>query len=274
MVWCVRSPKDVAIFTEVPKLKNPMKKQFLFSVALALPFMAGAQVTTLSPNVLLYGTENLLGTGTYNSDPTAGATLVGLAPGAVTFASLIQGHGFPFSPAPGDYPGTDQIYVGSDQTAYDDGYSQSATRIAGPQIVSFDYSSLVPAGTILQSLTLGIASDDFQNAAFGNPFTATINGQVDTALTATLNSLNETGPVTQLFTIGIDPSTLTANDVLNLTIDEGGNGGDGWAEDYFTVGVTTESVPEPSSWFMWAAGMSTLAGVAPQILSNIKRKRN
>jgi hypothetical protein len=251
-----------------------MKKQFLFFAALTLPVIVGAQVTALSPNVLLYGSENLLGTGTYSSDPTAGATLAGLAPGAVTFANLSQGHGYPFSPSPGDYPGTDQIYVGPDQMAFDDGYSSAPTRIAGPQVVSFDYSSLVPAGTIVETLTLGIASDDFQNAVFGNPFTATINGQVDTTLTTTLNSLNETGPITQLFTIGIDPATLEANNVLNLSINEGGNGGDGWAVDYFTIGVTTESVPEPSGWCMWAAGMSTLAGFAPQILSNLKRKRS
>jgi hypothetical protein len=232
-----------------------MKNQFLLFAALALPIAASAQTTLLSPNVLLYGTENLLGNGTYNGDPTARATLACLAAGDVTFAALAQGHGFPFSPAAGDYPGTDQIYVGSNQTAAHDGYSQASSRIPGPQVVSFDYSSLVPAGSAVDTLTLGIAADDFQFTVFGNPFSATINGTSDPVLSATLNSLNETGPVVQLFTIGIDRATLYSSDVLNLSIDEGGDGGDGWAVDYFTIGVTTSPVPEPSSWCLWAAGI-------------------
>jgi hypothetical protein len=40
--------------------------------------------------------------------------------------------------------------------------------------------------------------------------------------------------------------------VLTLSIDQGGDGGDGWALDYLTVGVTTQqtptsTVPEPLS---------------------------
>lgn len=217
--------------------------------------------TSLSPNVLLYGTENLLGTGTYSSDPTAGATLVGLAPGDVTFAALAQNHGFPFSPAPGAYPGTDQIYVGQNQTAFHDGYSQASSRIAGPQVVSFDYSSLVPAGSSVDTLTLGIAADDFQYSVFGNPFSASINGTFDPVLSATLNSLKETGPVVHLFTIGINAASLSSSDILNLSINEGGDGGDGWAVDYFTIGVTTSPIPEPSSWFLLAAGIGGL--IAP-----------
>ena len=42
-------------------------------------------------------------------------------------------------------------------------------------------------------------------------------------------------------TIGIDPAVLQTNNILTLSIDEGGNGGDGWAIDFLTVGVTTIS---------------------------------
>src|ERR1700761_9565181 len=106
-----------------------MKKQFIISVVLTLPLVAAAQTTPLASNVLLYGTENVLGTGTYASDPTAGATLAGLTPDSVTFATLITAHGYPFTPAAGDYPGTDQIYVGPNQTASHDGYSSSGDAI-------------------------------------------------------------------------------------------------------------------------------------------------
>jgi hypothetical protein len=75
-----------------------------------------------------------------------------------------------------------------------------------------------------------------------------INGVVNTALTNELNSLNETGPVVHFFTIGISPSVLASNNVLTLSIDEGGDGGDGWAIDFLTIGVTpTAAVPEPSA---------------------------
>jgi hypothetical protein len=212
---------------------------------LALPFLLIAGQTRAA--VLEYGDENVLGTGTYASDPKAGATLQGLAPNVVTESTLFTPHNFPFIPGPGEFPGTDQIYVGSTQTAALDGYSNSAERINGPQILSMDYSSIVPAGQSVTSLTLGIAADDFQFQALGQPFLATINGTPNAALTAELDSFDETGPVVHFFSIGIDPSTLLPDNTLTLTIDEGGNGGDGWAVDFTTVGVTTAAVPEPAS---------------------------
>ena len=219
-------------------------------VAISAIIISAAQAKAA---VMLYGNENLLGTGTYPSDPTAGATLQGLSPNAVTIATTAFPHGYPFSPGAGDYPGTDQIYVGSVQTASHDGYSVSPQRINGPQIITLDYSSLVPSGQTISTFTLGIAADDFQQPVWGQPFTASINGVTDAVLTSTLNSLNQTGPVTQFFTIGLDPSTLVANDVLTLSINEGGDGGDGWAIDFLTVGVSTQSiVPEPSTFIAWS----------------------
>ncbi len=106
---------------------------------------------------------------------------------------------------------------------------------------------------MLTGLTLGIAADDFQNTVFGNPFTASVNGITNVALTNELNSLNQTGPVVQFFTIGIDPSLLSSTNVLTLTISEGGTGGDGYAVDFLTVGVTTQSVPEPSGLILLGA---------------------
>jgi hypothetical protein len=209
--------------------------------------------------VITYGDENCLTMGCYGAtDPTGGATMQGLAPGATNAATLRYGHGYPFSPDPGDFPGTDQIYVGSVQTGNDDGYSGSPQRINGPQVVTLDYGSLVPAGSSILTLTLGIATDDFQFPSWGNPFTATINGSVDAGVTALLNSIDESGPVVQFFTIGIDPATLLANNVLTLSIDEGGDGGDGWAVDFFTVGVTTSAtaVPEPATLALMAGGLA------------------
>jgi hypothetical protein len=190
-------------------------------------------------NYVEYGDEDLCNTGTYSSDPKAGATLIGLAADVVTHATLAVHHSYPFSPNPTDYPGTDQIYVGHVQTAGHDGYSQSGGRLNAPQVITLDYSSLIPAGQTVATLTLGIGADDFQFPAWGQPFTAKINGATNAALTAALNGLNQTGPYEQFLTLGIAPSLLQANHVLTLSIDEGGDGGDGWAIDFLTVGITT-----------------------------------
>ncbi len=228
--------------------------------------LAATLVTiSLHAGVITYGTEDCLTTGCYGTaDPTAGATLQGLAPNAVTLASTAFGHSFPFSPTVGDFPGTDQIYVGSTQTGADDGYSSSGQRIPGPDVMTMDYSSLIGPGQSLQSLTLGIAADDFQFPALGQPFIVTVNGLPDPALTGELESLDETGPMVQFFTIGLDPSIDTGSHVLTLSIDEGGNGGDGWAVDFLTVGATTTSsaAPEPTSVALLALGLGGLTAAA------------
>ena len=71
------------------------------------------------------------------------------------------------------------------------------------------------------------------------PFSASINGTVNAALKRTLNSLVQTGPVVQFFSIGLDPASLDESNVLTLTIDNVGDGGDGWDVDFLTVGVQT-----------------------------------
>ncbi len=220
-------------------------------VAAALLGLAG---TVFADGVGQWGDADVLGTGVYGGDPTAGATINGLAPGAVTFATLITGHGFGFDPV-GDFFGTDQIYVGSVQTGAHDGYSSWPSRLNGPQTITIDYSGLIGAGESVTGLTLGIAADDFQFPLFGQLFTAGINGVEYPQLTNALNSVDQSGPVVQYFSIGVPTALLTGDHTLILTIDELGDGGDGWAVDFLTVGVTT--IPGPSG-----AGLLALAGLA------------
>jgi hypothetical protein len=217
---------------------------------LSVLLLAALATVSARAGVLTFGDMDCLGQGCYPSDPTAGATLQGLAPNAITLASLVMGHGYPFTPDPGDFPGTDTIFVGSVQTGAHDGYSVAAQRVNGPQVFTLDYSSLIGSGQSLSTLTLGIAADDFQFPAFGQPFIAKVNGSVNSALTAQLEALNEGGPQVQFFTIGLNPTIDTGNHILTLSIDEGGDGGDGWAVDFLTVGATTATtaaVPEPST---------------------------
>jgi hypothetical protein len=208
-----------------------------------------------------YGDEGLFYGNTYSSDPKSGATLEGLATDISTKATLIENAGFTF-PAVPDYPGTDTIYIGSTVAVNGDGYWSISSKNYIPQEVSFDYSSLLPSGNKLETLTLGIAGSDFQFSAFNNPFYVWVNGIRNTTLESVIEGLDVGGPMVQFFTIGIDPNTLLSSNILNLKIDEGGNGGDGWAVDYFTVGVTSspKDVPEPSSIFLALTGFAGIGG--------------
>lgn len=238
---------------------------------LAMAAMASSIVFPAGAAVQMYGDPDALGTGgSYPSDPTAGATLQGLAPGATTASSLGPiFHPFAGAPGIGDFAGTDQVYVGSNQTGFRDGYSTLAVRLAGPQVLTLDFSSLVPGGSVLTSLTLGIAADDFQAPSFGQPFVATLNGAAAPALTALLNSIDQGGPAVQFFTIGLDPSLDNGSHILTLAIDQGGDGGDGWAVDFLTIGVTTRvaggNLPEP--------GGLALAGLALALVAVVLRLR-
>ena len=235
-----------------------MKKTFLFACIMSLVALT---TNWASASVIEYGDEDLCNNSySYSSSPKDGATLEGLAADVVTLATHSFGHNFPFSPEAGDYPGTDQIYVGNTQTNYHDGYSGSDSRINGPQVITLDYSSLISENETVATFTLGIAADDFQYSTWGQPFTASINGVVNTTLSNAINSLSETGPYTHFLTIGIDPMSLSTNNILTLSIDEGGDGSDGWAIDFLTVGVTTQTVPEPSTAVLFGIAAISLIG--------------
>ena len=88
--------------------------------------------------------------------------------------------------------------------------------------------------------------EGFRQYTFGQSFFAQVNGVSNATLTSKLNSLDQTGPKVQFFSIGIDPDDLETNDILTLSVNQGGTGGDGWAIDFLTIGLTTE-VPEPAT---------------------------
>jgi hypothetical protein len=209
---------------------------------------AGAAVAT-------YGNANLFGFGyPGGADPTAGATLQGLAPGVTTSATNGYSHPYPFSPAAGDLGGTHQIYVGQVQTATRDGYANEPSRAHAPDVININYSALIPAGQTVQTFTLGIGIDDFQYPVFGDPIHVAVNGIPITALDNAFMSDDMEIPSVNagyehFWSVGLSTAPLPG--AMTLSINEGGDGGDGWAVDFVTVGVT---VPEPTGALLATAG--------------------
>ncbi len=190
------------------------------------------------PGVLLFGDQDDVNGGAYPSDPTAGTAMIGLVAGAATSSPNTYGAPFPQPFTGADFPGTDQVFVGSNQANTCDGYSGDPNR--GPALVTaLDYSALVPAGATVTSITLGIMTNDFQNQVWGDPFSVTINGVTQLTTQALLNNLDQTGPITQFITVGLDPSLDDPSHTLNIVIDEAFDGCDGFLVDFFTVGVET-----------------------------------
>ncbi len=257
------------------------------ALGLSAAHSASAQTTSVAPGVLEYGTENQEGAGPYSGgfnpvgfDPKAGATLSGLTAGQVTMGTQSSGHTefFPDAPA-GDFAGTDMIHVGSAFTDQaHDGYSDQYLTtpghvVKGPDTFTLDYGSLTAAGQTPQSLTLGIEADDFQFSKYGQPFTAFINGVESAGFEKVLNAPVLTDPSSQFFTFGVDPSLLDPDGVLSLSIDEGGDGGDGYAVDFLTVGVTASgaapaAVPEASTMVSFVL----LLGMGGVVMAARKKK--
>jgi len=219
----------------------------------------GLATVSAPAEVIQFGDRDLLNTGAYADDPTAGATLQGLAPGVVTAATKSYTHPFPFTPDPGTFGGTDQMYTSGQDTRPHDGYSGSNGTVDGPQVLTMDYNSVVPAGHKVESLTLGVAADDFQQPKFNLPFVAKVNQVVNAALTDQLNAMDLSTPEVRFFSVGIDPAILAPSNVLDLSIERAGPGRDGWAVDFTTIGVTTaQPVPEPTTLGVMVLGALAL----------------
>ena len=255
----------------------------LAALSLSAAHSALAQTTTIAPGVLEYGTENQEGAGPYSGgfnpvgfDPKAGATLSGLSAGQITSGAKSGGHDefFPNAPA-GDFAGTDTIHVGSTFAGQaHDGYSDQYLTdpghvVKGPDTFALNYSSLLPAGQIAQTVTLGIELDDFQYGKYNQPFTATIDGVESKQIESVLNSVDLTDPAGQFYTFGLDPALLGSSGVLNLSIDEGGDGGDGYAVDFLTLGVTPAAVPEASTTISF--GLLLALGLGGMALARKRR---
>ena len=162
-----------------------------------------SSASSISTNVLEYGDEDLCNTGTYSSNPEGRSHACRTGSGRSDLCRQQPGQSFAscFSvrSATNDFPGTDQIFVGSHATASLDGYANYSGKTYGPQIISLNYSSLVAAGQKVATMTLGFEADDFQSPYWGNPYTVMLNGVINSNLTAAINSLNRNRTLRTIF---------------------------------------------------------------------------
>jgi hypothetical protein len=181
--------------------------------------------------IAVFGSEGFFGQQyPAKANPYEGTALTGLAPNVSTVAISKFVAPATFAPIATDYPGTDQIYVGSNEIP-------GADQLVGPQVITLDYSALTKLSHPIKTFTLGIATDGFEDPTTNIPYTVSINGVVNTTLTSILNNLNDADRVEQFVSIGIDPAQLSASKVLTISIDSPGNDVSGWAVDFLTVGI-------------------------------------
>ena len=152
-------------------------------------------------------------------------------------------HPFPFRPDANDAPGTDRILVvsGFDPGrpgigAGTDGYTYSTRRPDNapmPLRIAFDAQ-----GIEIRNAALQLFVDDFQAPRHKTRFRVRIDGRDMPGIAATLNALDQTGPIGKLLTVQLLPEQLSllADGKLEIDIDDPQtNTGDGFAFDFARV---------------------------------------
>jgi outer membrane protein OmpA-like peptidoglycan-associated protein len=146
-------------------------------------------------------------------------------------------HAFPFAPEADDPEGTDRIFVISgfrSGTEGDvDGYTRESSRPENaprPLVLEYDASGLEVRAAVLQLFV-----DDFQSERMGSRYRVWINDREVPDLAATLNALEQTGPVGKLLNIRLLPEyhDAVASGRLEIRVDDPAtDAGDGFAFDF------------------------------------------
>lgn len=146
-------------------------------------------------------------------------------------------HDFPFEPEAEDPDGTDRILVISGYRIGAqggvDGYTGESSRPANaprPLVLEYDAAGITIRGAVLQLFV-----DDFQSERMGSRYRVSINGREAPDLAATVNALEQTGPIGKLLTIRLLPEyhDAVASGRLEILVDDPvTDAGDGFAFDF------------------------------------------
>lgn len=146
-------------------------------------------------------------------------------------------HRYPYRPEADDPDGTDRImvvsgYVGG-EGAHRDGYTfETARPDNAPRPLVFEFAL---DGVEVKTVALQLFVDDFQSNRMGSRYRAWLDGAEALDLAATLNALDQTGPIGKLVTLQLLPEHLqrVRDGRLELRIDDpDSDAGDGFAFDF------------------------------------------
>lgn len=148
-------------------------------------------------------------------------------------------HAFPWAPEKDDPPGTDRIMVNSsakDSSGLNrkDGYTRETTRPDNtPRAIQIEFDA---SGVSIKSAVLQLFVDDFQAPVMKSRFIVALDGRPAPDIEATINQLNQTGPIGKLVTIRLLPEYLglLADGKLRVYVDDKTSEkvGDGFAFDF------------------------------------------
>lgn len=145
-------------------------------------------------------------------------------------------HRYPWKPEADDPSGTDTVMVNTGASVINknqDGYTRDTYRpdnLPKPLVIEFN-----PAGVQIKAAVLQLFVDDFQAPVMKTRFSVTLDGQSAPDIEATINKLNQTGPIGKLVTIKLLPEYLglLADGKLTIMMDDAdSNIGDGFAFDF------------------------------------------
>lgn len=196
-------------------------------------------------NVVVFGDLDRVGNGTYLTSPWDTAALFGLTAGQTSAGPVFPAAG-PTPPNQADFQRTDRVLKGTGSAQ--DGYANAMNNpLSGAHTFTLDYTAALQGGTAVDTLTIGVMLIDVQPSASAQ-YTLNVNGSASafTNITGVVNGLDQAGQAGQFLSFGVPLDVLALNpsaNTLNFTIDQG-VGGDGFAVDFLTVGVTP--VPEPA----------------------------
>ena len=170
-------------------------------------------------------------------------------------------HPYPWRPEADDPDGTDRVMVISGMKHFDtarrDGYTDGTSRPHNtPRAIAIEFPL---DGVEIKSAALQLFVDDFQAPVHENRFKVSLDGQNAPDLAATINRLQQTGPIGKLLTVQLLPEylkLLADGKLAVLADDPDTNAGDGFAFDFVRLLIN----PKPWKYAGTVRGIAVEAG--------------